>query len=92
MKRIFLRKMMPFAIVLVGTAGAFVTTSMQKTAGKAAPEIGYVTDDDNVHCNKEVDCSTDFNTQVCRVSYAPLGEQAKGKDNNCAEILYRPSN
>ncbi|AXB57732.1 MULTISPECIES: hypothetical protein [Flavobacterium] len=93
MNTIFLKKMMPFAIVMVtGTAGAFLTTSMQKTAGSAAPEIGYVTDDNNIPCNKEVDCSTDFNLQLCRVSYAPPGQQAKGKDNNCDETLYRPSN
>jgi hypothetical protein len=93
MKTIFLKKMMPFAVVLItGTAGAFVTTSMQKNAASASPKDGYVTDEDNIVCNKPVDCSTDFNTQICRVSYAPPGEQAKGKENNCEETLYRPAN
>lgn len=90
MKTIFLKRIVPYAVVLtVGTAGAFMTTSMQKSAEKAPPKLGWVTDDNNIPCNKSVSCQTEFNDDVCRVSY-PLGEQAKGKDNNCQEILYRP--
>lgn len=92
MKTIFFKKMMPFTFVLfIGTAGAFLTTSMQKSSN-AAPKDGYITDQNNKPCNQRVSCSTNFNSQLCRISY-PSGEQAKGKvNNNCDETLYRPSN
>lgn len=90
MKTLFLKRIVPYAVVLtVGTAGAFVTTSMQKTADKATPRLGYVTDENNVPCNKPISCDTQFSEDICRVSY-DVGEQAKGKANNCQEILYRP--
>ncbi|UUF12597.1 MULTISPECIES: hypothetical protein [Flavobacterium] len=89
MKTIFFKTIVPYAIVLtVGTAGAFMTTSMQKSTEKAPPRLGWVTDENNIPCNKPVQCQTEV-TEFCRVSY-PLGEQAMGKDGNCQEILYRP--
>jgi len=93
MKTIFFKRVMPYAVVLtLGTAGAFVTTSMQKSAQKAPPELGWVTDENNIACNKSVSCQTEFNDEICRVSY-PEGEQARAKDflNRCEEVLYRPA-
>lgn len=88
MKTIFLKKIVPYLVILtVGTVGAFTTSSIEKSAEKAPPKLGYVIDEDNIPCNKPVSCNH-FGEDFCRVSY-PFGEQAKGRDANCQEILYR---
>lgn len=90
MKSISFKKILPFAAVLIaGTSGAFMTTSMQSAKTKAIPITGYA-NSNNGPCTQAVQCDTDFNTQVCRVSY-PNGAEAKHPDN-CLDVLYRPSN
>lgn len=76
-------------VTVMGISGAFLTTSMQ-TAKAAADKNGFVTRN-NIPCDRPVDCST-IPDEVCRASYDPDGEQAKGKEDNCGEILYRPQN
>lgn len=81
--------MVPFMVVLIaGVSGAFLTTSMQKASLVKAPKLGYI-NGPNGPCSVPVQCNTTPG-EVCRVSYNPNGAQAKDKDSNCAEILFRP--
>lgn len=81
--------MVPFMVVLItGVSGAFLTTSMQKASSINAPKFGYI-NGPNGPCSVPVQCNTTQN-ELCRVSYNPNGQQAKDKDSNCAEVLYRP--
>ena len=88
MKTLFLKNMMPFAVIALGISGAFVTTSMQ-SAKSLAPKIGFTLNAQGA-CNVQVNCS-DIPAQVCRLSGA-TGPQAFGKDaqGNCTQVLYRP--
>ncbi|SHM44907.1 DUF6520 family protein [Flavobacterium xanthum] len=89
MKKTFLKKMMPFAVVVMGISGAFLTTSMQSDSNSAAPRMGYINGAQGA-CSVSVNCS-DIPGQVCRAN-GTTGTQAFGKDsqNNCVELLYRP--
>ena len=89
MKTQFLNKMIPFAVVVMGITGAFLTTSMQSDSNSAAPRTGYINGPQGP-CSAPVNCS-DITGPVCRANGA-TGAQAFGKDsqNNCVELLYRP--
>ncbi|WP_225738108.1 DUF6520 family protein [Flavobacterium sp. PL002] len=89
MKKTFLKKMMPFAVVVMGISGAFLTTSMQSDSNSVAPRTGYINGAQGA-CSVPVNCS-DIPGQVCRAN-GTTGAQAFGKDsqNNCVELLYRP--
>jgi hypothetical protein len=89
MKTQFLNKMIPFAVVVMGITGAFLTTSMQSDSNSAAPRTGYINGPQGA-CSVQVNCS-DVPNAVCRANGA-TGAQAFGKDsqNNCVELLYRP--
>lgn len=88
MKRNFLKNMVPIAVAVLGTAGAFVTTSMQKV-GSATPTLGYVLDENDI-CDVPVQCDADPNP-ICKHSD---GQTAYGLDNqgNCNVTLFMPSN
>lgn len=89
MKTHFLNKMIPFAVVVMGITGAFLTTSMQSDSNRAALIPGYINGPKGA-CSVEVNCS-DVPNAVCRANGA-TGAQAFGKDsqNNCVQLLYRP--
>ena len=87
MKTMFLKQMVPFVVVAVtGISGAFLTTSMQKVSA-FTPKLGYI-NGPNGPCSVPVQCNT-TPKEFCRASY-PSGAQAKDKDSNCADVLYRP--
>lgn len=87
MKTTFFKTIMPFAVVaILGISGAFLTTSMQSGSNLATPKQGYM-DGPEGPCSVEVNCDTNPGL-ICEVN----GVQAFGKDINCSEILYRPSN
>ncbi|MDQ6472748.1 DUF6520 family protein [Flavobacterium sp. LHD-80] len=91
MKPIILKKMMPFAVVVLGTLGAFATTSMQSASkSEAAPIYGYVAIPGNP-CGLEVQCS-DTGNQVCHLNDDSAQPQAFAKDSQttCAQEVYRP--
>ncbi|AYN03593.1 hypothetical protein EAG11_04965 [Flavobacterium sp. 140616W15] len=81
--------MVPIAIAVLGTAGAFATTSMQKATSAAGPQPGYVLDENDI-CNVEVKCDTNPTT-ICKHSD---GQTAFGWDaqENCNVTLYQPLN
>ncbi|WP_294958303.1 hypothetical protein [uncultured Flavobacterium sp.] len=85
MKKTFLKSTMPFAVAAVlGISGAFFTTSMQ-SASKLAPRDGYINSLSGV-CDVQVQCSDNSNNPICKAN----GQDAFGKENNCAETLYMP--
>ncbi|KOP38914.1 MULTISPECIES: DUF6520 family protein [unclassified Flavobacterium] len=91
MKPLILKKMTPFAVVVLGIVGAFGTTSMQSAKADIAPVIGYVSIPGDP-CSVEVECS-DSGDDTCRLFY-PSGPEAKALDpdseTTCAQQLYRP--
>ena len=89
MKTLFLKNMMPIAVIALGISGAFVTTSMQ-SAGKSLAPIGYILNSQN-ECEAVTSCESTTSEYVCRVNF-DSGAQAYGKDaqGNCTEVLYRP--
>jgi hypothetical protein len=87
MKTLFLKNIVPFAVIAMGVSGAFLTTSMQKAPKSLIPN-GYVLNSENV-CNVEVNCSDDSSKPVCR-QFGTTGQQAFGNPNNCNIELYRP--
>jgi len=89
MKTLFLKNMMPLAVIAMGISGAFLTTSMQSDSKNVAAVTGYIAGP-NGPCSVPIDCS-DVPNQVCRAN-GTTGAQAFGKDaeNNCTELLYRP--
>lgn len=92
MKTLFLKNVMPFAVVAFGIAGAFVTTSMQSSSTNTLPKYGYVRNPQGI-CNIRVNCDTQQGP-VCRLN-GDTGPQAFGKptpESNCTELMYRPAN
>lgn len=89
MKTQFLNKMIPFAVVVMGITGAFLTTSMQSDSNRTTFIPGYITGPQGP-CSVEVNCS-DVVNPICRAN-GGTGAQAKGKDsqNNCMQLLYQP--
>jgi hypothetical protein len=91
MKTLFLKNVVPAAVIALGISGAFATMSMQTTAKASAPKIGYVSNAQGP-CNISVQCD-DTGTKVCRLNGA-TGPQAFGMDDddNCTEVLFQPRN
>lgn len=92
MKRLNLSKFLPVAVAVIGIGGAFATTSMQSVS-KAAPENGFTRNSNNKCTDVQVECDDIPSPQMCRISYAPLGQIAYDKvgDNDCLQPLYRPN-
>ena len=87
MKKLILKNIAPFAVIVMGVSGAFLTTSMQ-SASRALPN-GYTLDAER-DCNIEVNCGTNSNNPKCK-QFGDTGAQAFGKvGNNCPTELYRP--
>ncbi|MCV9932869.1 hypothetical protein OIU80_11290 [Flavobacterium sp. LS1R47] len=91
MKTLFLKNMMPFAVIVMGVSGAFVTTSMQSVSEAKAPAVGYIANSQNQCLNIPVACDDTPRPFLCRlngVSGAVAYEQEDG--GNCVQPLYRP--
>ncbi|MDR7371068.1 hypothetical protein [Flavobacterium aquidurense] len=90
MKTLILKNIAPFAVIVMGVSGAFLTTSMQSAPKSTLPN-GYIFSGNK--CNVEVNCSNISTNPVCRQG-GDTGPQAFGKDgeDNCNVELYKPSN
>ncbi|WP_281225498.1 hypothetical protein [Flavobacterium aquiphilum] len=93
MKTIFSKRFMaPLVVMILGGAGAFVTTSMSSTKS-LAPVPGFVKLDPNGdECEEHDECSTVNNGIICRVGYSPAGAQLYDKNSagQCTVPVYRP--
>jgi hypothetical protein len=91
MKTLFLKNVMPFAVVAMGVSGAFFTTSMQSVSKVKPPQIGYTLNAQGGCSDIAVNCDNTPRPFVCRLAGAS-GPQAFGKDaqGNCVQILWRP--
>ena len=91
MKTLFLKNVMPVAVIALGITGAFATMSMQSTTKNLVPKIGYTLNAQGA-CNIPVNCDTN-GSQACRLNDTS-GPQAFGKNaqGNCNEVLFRPAN
>ena len=84
----FKRLMMPLAVMIVGIAGAFVTTSMSSTK-PLAPVQGYRFVSQAEPCKADTECSDVFRPTICTSSG---GAQLKGKatpNAPCDITLYK---
>jgi len=88
MKNLFLKKMLPVAVFLLGILGAFTTMSMQDADVVAAPKTGWHANAAGQPCMVELTCS-DIPGQVCRASY-PNGLIAYDKPTGCVTAVFRP--
>lgn len=87
----FKRLMMPLAVMVLGIAGAFVTTSMSSTKTLANVQ-GYRFVSQAEPCQEDAMCSTVFSTNICTSSG---GAQLKGKASPnapCDITLYKKTN
>ncbi len=86
MKTIFARRFMaPLAVMILGGAGAFVTTSMKSAEVKATvPGYRYVSQADP--CHEDIQCSATYKPTLCSSGSAIL----KGFDGvSCNMPLYK---
>ena len=88
MKTLLVKKVTPFAVVVLAVAGAFATTSMQNASKSMAPRIGYTLDAEGA-CDEPVNCSNVIGA-VCQLE-GDSGPQAFGKNaqGDCNVALYR---
>jgi hypothetical protein len=87
----FKRLMMPLAVMVLGIAGAFVTTAMSST--KTLTNVqGYRFVSQADPCHADSMCTTNFNANICTSSG---GTQLKGKASPnapCDVPLYKIPN
>jgi hypothetical protein len=86
----FRRLMMPLAVMVLGVAGAFVTTAMSSTKTLANVQ-GYRFVSQADPCHADAMCSNVFNANICTSS----GTQLKGKVSSnapCDVTLYKIQN
>jgi hypothetical protein len=91
MKTLFLKNMMPIAVVALGLSGAFVTTSMQSVSkAETAPKVGYVRIPNTMKCSDvSVNCNTTPTPFLCQLG-ANIAYDKDPATNNCVQPLYRP--
>jgi hypothetical protein len=91
MKNLFLKKITPFAVVVMGISGAFVTTSMQSASKDIAPTVGYIANSQNECLDIPVACDDTPKPFLCRLNgtTGPIAYE-KDDDDNCVQPLYRP--
>ena len=88
MKTVVVKKVTPFAVVVLAVVGAFATTSMQNASKSMVPRIGYTLDAEGA-CDEPVNCS-DVSGPICQLN-GDSGPQAFGKNaqGDCNVVLYR---
>jgi len=94
MKTLFLKNMMPIAVVALGISGAFVTTSMQSVSkAETQPKFGYVRNPNSIKCSPvSVNCETIPSPNLCQVAVTsgPVAYDRNPSTNDCVNPLYRP--
>lgn len=90
MKTIFSKRFMaPLAVMILGGAGAFVTTSMNSTKTLAnVTGYRYVSQQDP--CHADIQCTTDNNGVICTSGSSQLFQ--KINENACDLPLYKIPN
>ncbi|TGD58971.1 DUF6520 family protein [Flavobacterium humi] len=89
MKTNFFKKiMMPAAVVILGSGGAFVTTSMSSTKGLANVQ-GYRFVSQADPCHAQQLCSNVFNPTICTSGSNQLFGKANPNVNVCDVPLYK---
>jgi len=87
MKTIFSRRLMaPIVVMILGGAGAFVTTSM-KSANVNTPVTGYRFVSQQKPCVASIDCQRENNDIICTSGSSQLFE--KDSPNSCPLPLYK---
>jgi hypothetical protein len=90
MKTIFSKRFMaPLAVIILGGAGAFVTTSMGST-NALAQKNGYRYLSEQEPCHEEIKCQTENNNVICTSGGNQLFEQTS--PNSCDVPLYKIQN
>lgn len=94
MKTIFLKNVMPAAVVVLAAAGAFATTSMQSASKQKAVTFkwGYVPNSSGQCISNPVPCDDQQSDFLCRVNGTGAVAYDKDEQNNCIAPLYRPEN
>lgn len=92
MKTNFFKKiMMPFAVIVFGIAGAFVTTSMSSTKSLSTVQgYRYVSQADPCHAQQM--CSTIFSATICTSGSQQLWGKVNPGVNVCDVPLYKIPN
>jgi len=93
MKTLFLKNMMPIAVVALGISGAFVTTSMQSVSkAETPPKFGYVRNPNSIQCSQvSTNCETIPSPNLCQLG-ANIAYDKDPATNNCINPLYRVNN
>lgn len=96
MKTLFLKNLMPAAVVALAISGAFATTSMQSAPQKnsLALKWGYLPNSNGECSTNQVRCSDIPKEEFCHVGDVTSGAIAYEQDaqNNCIQPLYRVVN
>lgn len=83
------RFMAPLAVIILGGAGAFATTSMSST--KVVDERpGYRYLSEQEPCHEEITCQTENNNVICTSGANQLFD--KQSENSCDVPLYKIQN
>ena len=88
MKTLFLKNMMPAAVIAMAVSGAFATTSMQSVSKKEAFKWGYLPNATGGCSNVRIACDDTPKPDLCQVNNT--GAVAYDPDTNCIQALYRP--
>lgn len=87
MKTVFLKKMMPLFVFVLGIAGAFATMSMDVTTGTELVD-GWAKDEFNTPCQIQVHCQADGGT-MCRVDDEGEIAYLKTGPTTCPVALFK---
>ena len=87
MKKLFLKNMMPAAVIALALGGAFATTSMQSAPKEEAFKWGYFPNATAGCSNVRIACDDTPTPNLCRVDdNSPI---AYDLDTNCVQPLYK---
>ncbi|MCC9063633.1 DUF6520 family protein [Flavobacterium piscisymbiosum] len=91
MKTLFLKNVLPAAVVALAISGAFLTTSMQSAPEKSAVAFkwGYVPNANGTCSSIQVPCSDIQKPQLCQMGTAGAVAYERDNQNNCVQPLYR---
>lgn len=80
---------MPFAVMVLGVAGAFTTMSMGK-AKTSMPVQGYYFLSDQDRCHEGIECS-DVDGDICKWgSITQVGKESE-ESTDCVVKLFKPN-
>jgi hypothetical protein len=87
MKAIFLKKMMPMFVFLLGIAGAFATMSMNAVEDPIL-RTGWAEDEDSVPCQISVQCQNEGGVMCRHNDTGPLAYEKTGP-TSCPVQLFK---